>query len=763
MSTAPISVTILRKRKTLPAAAAARPGASVSVPATVSATVLTSSSSKKLRHGNRKTHTNSLTPNLLSGTPRWYRGDKIPKTSSESKGPTKRKEKDFLPSHRQMGSLIEAGIVRPYNSHLSKVFNHVADGVDDPNLTSWLIPPQRKSQKPEGGHMMGKTPMSWVRYALNLTFPRIAQSEKSSAMCRLVPNGEMVHDLACCLPPGPTRHQINHTFYVSEVILNRMRKSTKKGTGDAVLDAATILPVLAYNKNDEMSDADVRFTSWILINPSGGIFLCLREKNKLTGEFKQMSLSALRLESKTGQPSHGGYIDRIVRTWSFNIDLSIEELGGVHVEPKVIHRMLHVSDHRTPPQPPDFYIAPKKGTTTAIVQKSSEGMTKKELRCQYLKDLKGSTSAKLGCKHLANGWYHKDIARFAKDMLIIDPAIDKSVDLYVGVHSSVMEQSTQAPIGNDDTLEMLERATISEQTLVEIRNISGQRNDNTLQNIKESVHEAFSVAYKEQKGFVRKEGGVGAMAAVGKGYVATKSISDFSRYTMTDDLNRMDLALEQCGELGHRYFPSLVRSMQDMEIGAGIQTEPTNDFSGKIRLSARANLTHNYAVPSHVDSGDAMKGFAMWFSDDLNNPGDWYLIFPNMVGTREDATTYQGVAIKLYHGVMVAWDGLSFSDLKPLSLSLDINVLIRSNVLLVALTLERMRYNSSIALFISVSMGKLRRSPSNPCSTSVPNSCSSPSTSSLLGNSCAIHESSSHSSLSSSTAIVVSALWVSAG
>jgi hypothetical protein len=130
-------------------------------------------------------------------------------------------------------------------------------------------------------------------------------------------------------------------------------------------------------------------------------------------------------------------------------------------------------------------------------------------------------------------------------------------------------------------------------------------------------------------------------------------------------------AVDAMAYIGGAAFPNIIRPIQDMERAAGCQSLPCMEKSFVNRSkhvctttkiqSARVGLTmdvscnlHNSA---HYDVNDATPGFAVWTE---SQPGDtkfWYFILPQVYGRRADGSTYNGVAIKLTHGVAISWDG----------------------------------------------------------------------------------------------------------
>ena len=52
-----------------------------------------------------------------------------------------------------------------------------------------------------------------------------------------------------------------------------------------------------------------------------------------------------------------------------------------------------------------------------------------------------------------------------------------------------------------------------------------------------------------------------------------------------------------------------------------------------------------------------LQGFAVWTEEKPGKASNWYFILPNANGTRVDGTRFSGLAVRLYHGVVISWDG----------------------------------------------------------------------------------------------------------
>ena len=80
---------------------------------------------------------------------------------------------------------------------------------------------------------------------------------------------------------------------------------------------------------------------------------------------------------------------------------------------------------------------------------------------------------------------------------------------------------------------------------------------------------------------------------------------------------------------------------------------------------------------SHIDVNDASKGFSIWSDaklgkEDLN---DWYFIMPSLIVDGNNETDhgagnkFHGIAVKLYHGVGISWDGRAIRHNSTVNLS----------------------------------------------------------------------------------------------
>jgi hypothetical protein len=57
------------------------------------------------------------------------------------------------------------------------------------------------------------------------------------------------------------------------------------------------------------------------------------------------------------------------------------------------------------------------------------------------------------------------------------------------------------------------------------------------------------------------------------------------------------------------------------------------------------------------DVGDASQGFSVWTEEVLGMASNWFFVMPNLYGVDNEGRPFDAVAVKLYHGTAISWDG----------------------------------------------------------------------------------------------------------
>jgi hypothetical protein len=83
---------------------------------------------------------------------------------------------------------------------------------------------------------------------------------------------------------------------------------------------------------------------------------------------------------------------------------------------------------------------------------------------------------------------------------------------------------------------------------------------------------------------------------------------------------------------------------------------PCEEMGGKEGICHAMAVSEGLANASHYDPNDGSIGMAVWHELEVGDARNWMMYFPNMVVVR-DGKVYKGLAIRLHHGTMIAWDG----------------------------------------------------------------------------------------------------------
>jgi hypothetical protein len=63
-------------------------------------------------------------------------------------------------------------------------------------------------------------------------------------------------------------------------------------------------------------------------------------------------------------------------------------------------------------------------------------------------------------------------------------------------------------------------------------------------------------------------------------------------------------------------------------------------------------ISVNLANSPHYDTGDTSVSVAIWVEEKPGQSENWYFILPNMSHQGS-----KGIVVKLYHGLVISWDG----------------------------------------------------------------------------------------------------------
>ena len=104
----------------------------------------------------------------------------------------------------------------------------------------------------------------------------------------------------------------------------------------------------------------------------------------------------------------------------------------------------------------------------------------------------------------------------------------------------------------------------------------------------------------------------------------------------------------------NQQFGSVLSTMQHVENQA--LRQPISIMGGVEAPSCSMDVSCNLGNATHFDVTDGSVGYSIWVELEPNTASNWYFVLPNVL-IRNNDVSYSGVAIKLFHGVSIAWDG----------------------------------------------------------------------------------------------------------
>ncbi len=118
-------------------------------------------------------------------------------------------------------------------------------------------------------------------------------------------------------------------------------------------------------------------------------------------------------------------------------------------------------------------------------------------------------------------------------------------------------------------------------------------------------------------------------------------------------------SVRAAAQLASTWVPGVLRVMQDVEDDAALLSRYGMKGDGKFaRVSHSMDVSVDLSNTTHFDVNDASQGFSTWTEHVPGSTKSWYFVLPNVFGKKtRTGPTYNGVAIKLSHGVLVSLDG----------------------------------------------------------------------------------------------------------
>lgn len=122
--------------------------------------------------------------------------------------------------------------------------------------------------------------------------------------------------------------------------------------------------------------------------------------------------------------------------------------------------------------------------------------------------------------------------------------------------------------------------------------------------------------------------------------------------------NNRSIGIKSLGQYANtlfmKYFPITMKKIIDIEA-----TNKEYSFEGSFNMAKSLDISVNLHNPGHYDLRDMGYAIAIWLRmcPERPDPDDWFFLLPNASIVLPNGKESHGVAIKLYHGTMISWNG----------------------------------------------------------------------------------------------------------
>jgi hypothetical protein len=546
--------------------------------------------------------------------------------------PLDRTAEGFLPSKERVLSLLMQVLFFDQKDYRERVAKAFRDAVLNPPLP------------PIGGvddDICG-TPVSFFRAALDSVGYRICDFYRINKL------SDMFHESHVKHLPGES---VCEVFFM-DVVLNRAIVPT---TSEINKNGNDVRVMRCFKPDDLDDSVDYQFRALIAFIPNAGVFYCSCDRRRADAGVEKTlvphDMSWLRLHRSEVLDSQqrcvpmytigdGGYVKRLhCGGGSDGLPVSVWRMTyNILCDKRVIIRANQCADQDGPMLPPDVISG----------QNFSLAWPREVLALEFNSILAGSKSARLGGRHYASGTRYFDLP---SSCLVLDPVVDPMVDVVID----------DAPCGT----------SVDRQTVVRVRHTLMLKTDPVpMDDLKLRIARRASLLLKItrcntaiRRGMrttsgVRNTGGdVGNMYAIGmrvEGDGAT--MIPYAANEKVDELVLRDMVAALCC-LGRLCYPDLMHLIKTLESDSGVPMMSPMDGKDGDWVGRTIDMSVNLGNSSHFDVNDCSQGFAVWTEEMPGKASNWYFIMPNVFGTRADGKPFSGLAVRLYHGVAISWDG----------------------------------------------------------------------------------------------------------
>ena len=139
-------------------------------------------------------------------------------------------------------------------------------------------------------------------------------------------------------------------------------------------------------------------------------------------------------------------------------------------------------------------------------------------------------------------------------------------------------------------------------------------------------------------------GDLGSMHAIGLKSATSKSVYVTSESTSA----RVEVASTLMMEWMQDNLQHVLAKIKTKDSEMKVEATPSLKNGPGSRMMVSVNLANS----PHYDKGDTSLSVAIWVEEKPGHAQNWYFVFPNMSHGGS-----KGVVVKLYHGLVIVWDG----------------------------------------------------------------------------------------------------------
>lgn len=461
-----------------------------------------------------------------------------------------------------------------------------------------------KEQEPTTSPCLMKTPVSIINQAIMRSFSDMYPCGVGPSLV-LCGSGSLVQGEAKA-----------GDVFILDVIVNR-RHSSSRGTlrknNDERFRETILLPTCA-SRAMELEENDSMFATVIIYLPATSVFYCWLAQTEKMQAFLPLPSSWLRLQRKDGVPASGSYIKSINNVWHLTLPSGLSP-------PYMLTAFQFSDDHEYAPLlPPDVW--PNLEGLVVPPEVSSNP------RQRYKLLLDKSPSNKKNCRCYVKGALHLEIP---SSCLIINHMVIGDIDLKVCHHDKM--------------------SRVQSESWVLVRRVL----DSKFLRLANGVGDLL--ARNGSKGNTRQHtGDQGGM--YGLGDMLSRCGHDVFSPKVMHHIPHFTAKLSEVCLLARSIFESIfpvaLKTMQSVERDVGIF--PSDAMGGNSGVTCSMDVSIDLGNATHYDVGDGSVGFSVWTELKPGQAKNWYFVLPNVL-CRYQNNTYHGVAIQLFHGVAISWDG----------------------------------------------------------------------------------------------------------